>query len=462
MRRLLPILTAACLLSGGGSALRGAEPRLLVLVLDAVPHDLVSRLVHREQDPIFQDLAGPTAVVSTFPSTTTLAITGILAPLGLGRSPGYEARFFDRRRGVVRGAGPVSYSKIIFPWRESFDWKIDNPARKAIGYLRPQEFVLHELRTGLQAFADSDDPVFYLYVDASDVALHLEGPDRLGETLVEIDRILRDFRQRYPYPFHLVMMSDHGIAGGDALVNVMNEVEDRLKDAGFRVADDLSGPHNVVFVPFGLLSSFVVHTRYGEEARVGHLITSLSGVDLCATAEEPGRWRVFSESGEATFARRTGETGTSWRYDALTADPLRYLPVVEHLQSRAGASDRRWFPDSWWFQATTESRYPDGLFRLAQSFELVENPASLTCSVAPGHMFGADITEFGAVIGGRHRLRWTHGGLHRQETLGFLMSDVPGWEAPAYVRFDQALVGLVPVAQGEQALEANLSAHGAR
>ena len=85
-----------------------------------------------------------------------------------------------------------------------------------------------------------------------------------------------------------------------------------------------------------------------------------------------------------------------------------------------------------------DHRYPDALHRLAASFELVNNPASVTCSVAPGSLYGARRTALAARLSIGH-LRRTHGALDRTATLGFLMSDLPGWKAPKAVPFDAAL-----------------------
>jgi hypothetical protein len=91
----------------------------------------------------------------------------------------------------------------------------------------------------------------------------------------------------------------------------------------------------------------------------------------------------------------------------------------------AGA-DGGWHPPQSWLVATLDARYPDALRRIATGFELVANPASVLCSLAPGHSYGSPWTELGARVslGG---LRWTHGALRREDSLGFVMSDLPGW-----------------------------------
>ncbi|MEZ5332039.1 MAG: hypothetical protein R2991_08270 [Thermoanaerobaculia bacterium] len=102
------------------------------------------------------------------------------------------------------------------------------------------------------------------------------------------------------------------------------------------------------------------------------------------------------------------------------------------------------------FAATAEARYPDPLFRIAQAFELVANPASVVCSVAAGHMYGAKRTEMLARLA-KGPLEWTHGALAREATLGFVLSDAPGWPAPEAVRAGDALVPFLRGGEVEQA-----------
>ena len=62
----------------------------------------------------------------------------------------------------------------------------------------------------------------------------------------------------------------------------------------------------------------------------------------------------------------------------------------------------------------------------------------MICSVAAGHMYGSAVTVFGSRIS-TGRLKWTHGALASEPSLGFVMSDAPGWRPPEVARFDEAL-----------------------
>ena len=86
---------------------------------------------------------------------------------------------------------------------------------------------------------------------------HLKGPEALESVFRELDRRIRLARQERPdEPFSVVLFADHGVSGGAPLVNVWSGVRSRLRGAGYRLADRLRGPRDVVLTPYGLVSSF--------------------------------------------------------------------------------------------------------------------------------------------------------------------------------------------------------------
>ncbi|MDX1489634.1 MAG: hypothetical protein R3268_15610, partial [Acidiferrobacterales bacterium] len=122
-----------------------------------------------------------------------------------------------------------------------------------------------------------------------------------------------------------------------------------------------------------------------------------------------------------------------------------------------GRAGQQWFTDSLWFEASKNHFYPDALYRIAEAFELVENPASILCSNSPGYMFGSLVTEYASLptVG---PLQWTHGALYQDASLGFLMTDVPDWPLRDRVRFDQALAPLARLANRSRLV----TSHGAQ
>jgi hypothetical protein len=405
-------------------------PRTLVIAFDCLPYETVARLAGPQagERRLLAGLRGPVPLISSFPSTTSVSFGGILGPLGLDRSPGYEARFFDWRRRRVVGGMLLSYFRIPFAWREFFDWNRKSPARRMLAALRPARATRSWFERAVTAFQASDKPLFFVYNGATDTLAHLRGPQAFEGVLADLDRLLREARRRRP--FRVVLLSDHGLAGGEPLRNVFAPVKRALREAGWRYRRRLRGPRDVALTPFGLVSSFELYTAEGMEAEVAREVAAVPGVDLCALRQRGG-WTVVDGAGAARFTRRRGPAGAEWRYRPIDGDPLEYSDLA----------GEEWRGDRWWLESTAGHRYPDALHRLARSFELVDNPASILCSTGSGHMFGARKTERSARLTGG-RLRWTHGALERDATRGFLMSDDPRLPLTGPVRFDEALAPL--------------------
>lgn len=424
------------------------EPDLLFIALDAVPFAAVEEARHPAAgvEPLFADLAGPTRLISSFPSTTSVAFGAILGELDLEASPGYEARFFDWDEQRRAGGGPISYFRIRFAWREFFDWNRRGALRNAVQSARPVRSSIQELARALDTFAASHDPAYFVYVAATDTAAHLDGPGALRPILGELDRLLAETRRRRAdRPFVTVLFSDHGIAGsGEPLINVHERAAAALRDAGLEPRARLRGEAGAVLTPYGLVSSFEVYVAEGRERLAADAVAAREGIDLCAWRSEDG-WMVGGERGEARIERRGAGSAARWRYTALRGDPLGLVPVMERLADRGG-----WVTDGAMLAATALGEYPDPLRRVAQAFELVENPASVVCSVAAGHMYGARRTELLARLA-KGPLRWTHGALSAEASLGFVLSDAPAWSPPPAVRASDALAPFLRGGEVEQA-----------
>jgi hypothetical protein len=411
-------------------------PRTLVIALDAVPYSIVAEVTDpaRGEAALFRDFHPPVPFLSTFPSSTSVAMVGMLGSVGLARSPGYEARFFDWDSRRVSGGGPISYYKVDFPWRDFFDWSRKGVFRRSVAGLRPAKSSFNRFENAIAAFLASPREVFTVYVESTDTLAHLEGPAELERVLGRLDGDLREARRRSPgRPFRVVLFSDHGIAGGEPLGNVLGDLLDGLSAAGYRKVDKLREPRDVVLTPYGLVSSFEAYCRPEEAADLAALLARVAGVDLCVLAVDSG-WKIESDRGLATIERRASAERVEWRYRAETGDPLDYRDLAPAAE---------WLGDDEWLDRTLEHRYPDGLHRLASAFELVENPASVLCSLRPGFMFGARGTERAARLT-KGALEWTHGALYREASVGFLMTDDEGWPSrTAPLRFSEGLVSFL-------------------
>ncbi len=414
--------------------------RTLVVTLDAVPFSTVQRLIESrpDDDPLFAGFQEPVPLISTFPSSTSVAMVGLLEPFDLSRSPGYEARFFDWERRKVRGGGAISFFRIDFAWREFFDWSRKGVVRSALSGLRPVAASGSRVEKAVEAFFESDKDLFFVYLETTDLAAHMKGPEELRRVMIRLDAVLERCRDRHPeIDFRTVIFSDHGVAGdGTRLVNALPEVRKAAKDGGFRLVERLREPGDLVLTPYGLVSSFEAYTEPEEAASVSSTLVQALGVDLCVARREDALV-VENRDGRARVDRREGET-IEWRYVPETGDPLDYEAVAARLAATSGAE---FHSDAAWLEATGEHRYPDALYRISRAFDLVVNPASVLCSLEDGYMYGMATTERLARASGS-TVKWTHGALFREASLGFLLTDDERFTSGAPVRFDRALVPL--------------------
>ncbi len=440
------LILCALWLTASGSILpalgQEVDSRTLLISLDAVPFRVVDEIAREDPgaEARFPGFKGPVPLVSTFPSSTSVALVGLLEPLGLEKSPGYEARFFDWEQHKARGGGAISYSKIDFPWRDFFDWSRRNPAGSAFEAVQPVKSGIKRLRHAIREFADSDMDVSLIYIAATDTAVHVVGPDAVKRLLAELDKMLQEASARCPErPFDTVIFSDHGVAGGPPLINVSKETKKALKAAGFRISKKhLRRPDTVVMTPFGLVSNFEAYTTDDHKDEVARVLAGVDGVELCTYQSGPNEWRTVGRLGVGSIERRESEAGIHWRYNVEGEDPLDYGQVIRQLVGTS-RGEAAWMADEDLFQATTDHQFPDAFQRISDAYRLVSNPGSVVCSLGVHYMYGAASTAALAQVG-KGKLRWTHGGLNREATLGFLMSDADYWEPPDVARYNRALI----------------------
>jgi len=434
------LLVVSCIRPGPA---RSAD-RTLFILLSGVSYDVVAELTDpgRGEQALFKEMKGPTALVTTFPSDTETALSGMLSTFGLAPSPGYEPRYFDLKQNRIRGGDPFFDCTHPSPWQRFFDWNPKGPFQHALDALHPINAGIVRIDAALNAFSKSEKNPFWIYLGATELAGHLKGPEAVKELLISLERKLRDIRkQKIEDPFNVVIFSDHGMGGGVPLINVRPWVRKALETSGYRHAGKLLGPEDVVLTPSALLSAFQVYTLENASVYVARTIAAVPGVDLCVFKSGQG-WTIESQRGLAFFERRSTSEGLLWSYESPIGDPLNYKPLMDEIcQEKTDGCE--WIADKTWFDVSPNAEYPDAFHRLAAAFDLVENPATVLCSCSRGYMYGSSRAEWRFKLSGS-RLRWTHGALNREASLGFLMSDRPDWDPPQAVRFDQALLPFSP------------------
>ena len=437
------LLVTGAVMGAPVAALENA--RTLILAIDSIPLPVVEDYVESiaGSHSVLANLSGPTALVSTFPSISNAAWTGILAPFEVAKPLGYHGKYYDRDEALLIGFTsewltpnpPVAQA----PWQYFFNWRIDGALEKAIAYGRPAHASTREVRQALSAFDRSKRDQFFAYIISTDGLGHASGPEHLLEFLGSLDRVLLERAdERGHLPFRLVLLSDHGISGGEALTNLWPVVEEALAHEGFRVRNTIEGNEDVAIVRVGMISAFEVNTTDEKKHDVAALLSRVPGIDLCVSRSGKAV-RVFGSQGTGIIRRKHGELGdVLFSYEWRQVDPLDLEAVMARLGTPDGHASPPWFSDSRWFEATQLADYPDPLYRLYHSFEAARHPASLLCSLEAGYAFGATGLEWLSWLA-HGEMKWTHGALTKADSVGFIMTNEPNWRPRRAVRFNEAL-----------------------
>ena len=90
-----PLVAALLLMGGPAAALENA--RTLILAIDSMPLPVVQDYVESVAGSrsVLANLSRPTALVSTFPSISNAAWSGIFEPFEVAKPLGYHGEYYD-------------------------------------------------------------------------------------------------------------------------------------------------------------------------------------------------------------------------------------------------------------------------------------------------------------------------------------------------------------------------------
>jgi hypothetical protein len=212
-----------------------------------------------------------------------------------------------------------------------------------------------------------DDPELVVYLGSTDGLGHEEGRDALRGHLERIDDVLTVLLAEGVGSRRVVLLSDHGMSDGGSR---RFDLERALEAGGYRLADRIDGPADVVVPAFGLIGSIQLYSRCGEEEALARAIVNAEGADFAAWIE--------GDRIEAVDA-------------AGSADPL----------------DR---PDD---------LYPDLRRRVSVGLRYpTPHPANLFVSLKTGWHYGLALFEPFVSLAG------THGAASYDQSVGFVASNV--------------------------------------
>lgn len=395
----------------------------------------------------FAGWAAPTRLVAPFPSTTSVSFAELFRPLRAAPADGYEIRYFDRARNAVVG-NPLRPRRHGRSWKTCCDVAFEALAAKVAMYGTPRWTGRRELSAARAAVLDSTADPIVAYVGSTDGLAHMQGDEATVEFLLDVDAALTDLKrrhvERHGRALRTVMFSDHGM--GRVRIRSLGDVAGTLRHVGLRVADRLGRAGDVVAPTFGVVDygALFVAPALAETAANG--IVHHPGVEVAAWSAGPGTVDVVSSGGRGRVRWRACGERRLFSYECTGSDPLRLEDARRRLAGDGRLGADGFADDREWLRETAAAHYPDALHRLADAFfgDAVRSRAPVLFSLAPGFAWGWRTAHVAARFAGG-RIEGTHGGLDRESSLGFLLTEDAGIAAPPVVRASEALAPFLPV-----------------
>jgi len=392
----------------------------LFLVVDGVPYSMARAAW---DDGLLPGWRPPKALVSVFPSLTNVAVPALLAGAIDVRPPGYEARYFHPPTGEHRGGlhDPASEPGLA-PYRGHPEGLVGHFAVYALR----SRLAWSQIRWVGRRFRETGGP-WLGYVSATDGVGHFSGEEAMKAAFRGICASLSDARHDFAAEHgvlpRVVLCSDHGFAFADHQHYDASELEDVLESAGLKVGQ--RGGLGVILSPMGDVGAGAAWCRPELAEDVAQAIAEVPQLELVVSRTDDGAF-VYRMDGDLQIARIRGSRGGPWRYQPLTGDPLDLEARVEPLRDGNG-----WIDDAALFAATWDHRWPDPLRRIVEGLTtLVDHPAQVLFSLAPGWTFGPRTTQAAALLMGGQR--GTHGGLGRAQSTGFVCTVGEGRDMDAH------------------------------
>jgi hypothetical protein len=375
--------------------------RHLVLVLDGMPYGVVE--AYREQGGL-RLFYPPSRLISTYPAMTDLALADLLRSVPC---LSLEARYFNHGANGIAGGDADYLSMKNEAWARCLDYRAGT-IWDAIAYVYPNQVFAKELADVRNLFDRRDRRQVTAYlVSTAGMATH-DGIAGMLRQLDLVDRLSEELVWQTRGLVKITIMSDHGHT---LMRSRRIDFRPALRAKGWRVADRLEGPRDVVPIEYGLITytSFATRDRAGLAAD----LATCEGVRLVSYADADAIV-VKSADGEARIERR----GDRYRYRAASGDPLELVPVFADLAAKGLADADGFVADRALFDATAAHTYPDAADRLWRLFHgLVENPPDVIVDLAEGYYAGLE-----------SRAAWyrtaasTHGDLEQASSTAVILS----------------------------------------
>ncbi len=359
-------------------------------------------------------------MISTFPSTSDVAWTDIFGNRPL---PGYQRTYFSVAANTMISLSGVT---TTIEQERQMDWQVESSFIRTMGYIYSFHTFQHEIREMVKNFwnarntnADAD---FYAYIRSSDDAQHLDR--NIVSMLCLLDDKLQDLRARYQAregrDLQIVIISDHGHNHAGAGQRV--KVRAFLEKAGYRIAQSIVNPKDVVLPTAGIEDWVEIHNAPVETERLAHRLAHLAGVDVLAARlpNQTNHFLVINSKGEQAMIEWNPAKNT-YRYSTEEGDPLNYRPVVAALKRKNLLDAGGFATADDWMAVTMTNRYPLALERIARGLTRVTlNPATILISLDNQYVHSGWLVKQGSRL---EDYGSTHGALDDLNSEGIVLTN---------------------------------------
>jgi hypothetical protein len=374
--------------------------RHLVIILDGFGYEVVKRYYDAGGLRMFYP---PSRVIAPYPTLTDLAIEDLL---GYVPCQGFEAKYYDRKRGEVVGGSWAYLAGKNQPYDRLLDYRA-GMIWDALGYLYPWPVFGKEVNDLVRTVDRKKDRQELLaYLVSSACIGTIDGAAGQERALKVIDRLVYQLVWSSHGAMQVTLTADHGHSYTQAKLIPLSEY---LKSKGWRITDrPQRDKKDVAYVRFGLETYACFGCHRPEELAAD--LAACPGVTVASYAEGDSVV-VLTADGRAIVRKK----GQRYAYQASKGDPLKLKDILATLAADAEG----FYDDRDVMQATGTAEYPDPLERLWRAhFSVAQNIPDVIVSLADEYYSGA--TTFSGSV----KVASTHGGLNRSNSTAFLMSTV--------------------------------------
>lgn len=374
-----------------------SDCRHLVLILDGFGYGLMKAYRDAGRFRVFHP---PSRVVAPYPSMTDLCLVDAL---DLRKCRGFEAVYFDRPANRIKGGTSDYLAGKNEPYNEVLQYRAAT-LWDAIGYVAPWAVFGKEVNDAKRVFdRNASREVLAYFVSSAGVSTSSGATGQL-RCLQRIEQFANQVVWETRGRTKVTILSDHGHSYTPAQRIPLAK---HLTDRDWRLRNSLSGPRDVAYVRFGLVTyaSFATESPQALAADVA----DCEGVELTSYAANGAVVVLGRDGSRATVRCKDGR----YAYECASRDPLDLKDILAKLK---GDSEGYYDADEL-LGATIGHTYPAPLQRLWRAHHgLADNTPDVMASLEDRFYSGAKGLASAVSIAS------THGGLNNTNSVTFIMS----------------------------------------